>query len=636
MLKNLNRVFLLFFISIIILSGCGKSEKPKKKFDTKPVSVKQFDTPPGADPSVSADLGGNGFKGDGWNTNTDYSILGNPKAVKGGSLIMTMGDFPPTLRNVGKDYNSYFIMMAEDMLYETLVGEDPVTGEYTPRLASHWQISQDRKTFRFRINPDARWADGKPVVAEDVIATWNLLVDPGILDPYYNELFNTYEKPVAESKYIVSVKSKLINWKQFVYFASSMKILPAHIIGNLTGKEYLDKYQFEFIPGSGPYVIDKNEIKKEQSIMIRRRSDYWAENGRFATGLNNFDLIRFDVVQDEMLEFEKFKKGETDVLIVNRAQTWNEKFDFEDFNRGIITRKKIYNENPVGISGIAFNMRKEPFNDARIRKAISFMYDRDKFNDKLFYKSYLPIDSYFQGTEFENPGSPKIRYNVDSARRLLAEAGWKEKNGDNYLIKDGKVFELDLPFQKGMDRYLTIFQEDLKNIGVKLNLKEIDPTAMFKAGNERAFTMIPINFSGLRIPSPESFLKSSTADEEGSPNWPGIKNQRIDELCAAYDTAFGVKSRINILREIDIIACNEFGIAFGWYSPYQRIAFHNKFGYPEGIIARNLDVITVLPYLWFNDPEKAAEYDMAVTDKSRKMNKEEEENKYWIKLKDKK
>ncbi|MFA5405529.1 MAG: ABC transporter substrate-binding protein, partial [Ignavibacteria bacterium] len=321
------RIFLFLIISIFIFSGCGKGEKPKKKFDTKPVSIKQFDTPPGADPSVSAELGGNGFKGEGWTTNTDYNILGNPKAVKGGSLIMSMRDFPATLRIIGKDFNSYFNVMSEGMMYESLLDEDPVTGEYIPRLATHWKISDDKMTFKFRINPDARWADGKPVVAEDVIATWSLIVDPGMLDVYMSELFNTYEKPVAESKYIVSIKSKQMNWRQFAYITTGIKILPAHIIGNITGKDFIEKYQFEFIPGSGPYIVDKNEIKKGQSIMIRRRSDYWGEKERFAVGLYNFDLVRFVSTPDETLEFERFKKGEIDVYIVNRAQFWAEKFD---------------------------------------------------------------------------------------------------------------------------------------------------------------------------------------------------------------------------------------------------------------------------------------------------------------------
>ena len=277
---------IIALFAVTLFDGCSRSKR-KIEFNTQPVSIKKFDTPPGADPSVSAEMGGAGFTGEGWQTEENYNILGDKNAVKGGSIVMSIPDFPGTLRTEGKDANSYFNRMAQYMMYESLLQLDPVTEEYIPYLATHWKISDDKMKFTFRINPDARWADGKPVVAEDVVATWKLLVDPGILEAYSNILYGTYEEPVAESKYIVSVKSKQLNWRQFLYFAASMAILPAHYIGNITGEQYLEKYQFEFIPGSGPYLIDLKDINKGQSIMIRRRSDYWAEKEKFNIGLNN-------------------------------------------------------------------------------------------------------------------------------------------------------------------------------------------------------------------------------------------------------------------------------------------------------------------------------------------------------------
>jgi hypothetical protein len=110
---------LIALFAVTIFDGCGKSKR-KMVFDTKPVSIKKFDTPLGADPSVTADMGGAGFTGEGWQTKADYNILGSKNAVKGGSLVMSIPDFPATLRTQGKDANSYFNRMAEAMMYYSL------------------------------------------------------------------------------------------------------------------------------------------------------------------------------------------------------------------------------------------------------------------------------------------------------------------------------------------------------------------------------------------------------------------------------------------------------------------------------------------------------------------------------------
>jgi len=146
-----------------------------------PVSLDKNDYPvfpdadAGADSSVSAEEGGKGFTGEGWETNTDFDFIGDPRAVKGGLLREAMSDFPGTLRIVGPESNTMLNSMLGGMVYETLLSLHPTTLEYIPALATHWQISPDKVTYRFRINPNARWADGQPVTAEDVVASWNFI-----------------------------------------------------------------------------------------------------------------------------------------------------------------------------------------------------------------------------------------------------------------------------------------------------------------------------------------------------------------------------------------------------------------------------------------------------------------------------
>lgn len=629
----------LILTTLFISCGGKDTNKPKtSKIDTKPVSIKQFDTPPGADPSVSAEMGGNGFTGEGWVTNKNISRSGNPKATKGGQLVMSIPDFPATLRNVGKDENSYFSRMAANLMYEGLLNLDPVNEEFIPSLATHWKISEDKKEFSFRIDPNARWADGKPVIADDVVATWKLLVDEGILTPETNELYKKYEQPVAVSKYIVTtkVKEKDPDWRLFLYFGASMAILPSHYIGGISGKEYLEKFQFDAVPGSGAYIIDKNDIKKGQSISIKRRSDYWAEKDSANIGLNNFDVIRFDVIADQKLEFEKFKKGDIDILSftgVTRANNWIEGLDIDETKRGLIQKVEVFNENPAGTRGFAFNMRKPPFDDIKVRKAFAHLLDRKKILEKLFRNSAALLYSYYANSPYENPDDIKIDYNFDEGVKLLAEAGYSQKNADGYLVKDGKVFEVELPYgNPSLEKFLTVYQEDLKKAGIKLNLKQVDGTTNFKLGNERNFTMLVAAWGGLRYPNPQTSFSTSSAKADNSTNWPGISDPRIDVLIEKYNREFNRSERIKLIREIDKIATDFIGYAFTWYYPAERIAFHDKFGFPKGMLTKTGDYLTS-PGLWYFDAERNAKYEEAKKDSKIVLEKFPPEDKYWLDVK---
>lgn len=635
----------LFFLTALLILpllfiSCGGKENKKTNsagMNTQPISIKQFDTPSGADPSVSAEMGGEGFTGEGWTTNTNYNSIGDPKATKGGQINWSIPDFPATLRLLGKDENSYYTRMAQTMMYESMLDQDPVNEEYTPRLATHWKISDDKKSFKFRINPNARWADGKPVIADDYIATFKLLLDPGLLtggDEYYKENF---DMPVAESKYIVSINAKKVGW---LYFASAagIRLMPAHIIGNITGKDYLEKYNYDCVPGSGPYYIKKEDVEKGRTITMRRLSNYWGEKEKFASGLYNFDIVRTEVIQDETLMFEKFKKGETDVYNVNRAQWWAEKTDFDEVKRGLVQKRKIYNQNPGGLSGIVMNMRKPPFDDIKVRKAFSMLYDRKKFNEKLFFNSYTPIKSHFSGTVYENPNNHLVEFNLDSAILLLEEAGWNEKNAEGYRMKNGKIFEVDMTFtQPSQERYFTIFQEDLKKAGVKLNLKQVDGTTSFKIGNERSFTLIPANWGGQNPPNLEFNVTTKTADDPNSTNWSGIKIPEIDVIADQYATTFDKKERISQVRKVDAMLVEQQPYIYGWYANYQRILFHNKFGYPKWYLSRFDDYYggkeLGIFAIWWIDPERFAAYQEALKDKTKSLAVGEVEEKFWIDLK---
>jgi len=208
--KKRNLLVLIPALALALAAGCSRGTGPEEgaglsgvQERTGPVSTNKEDYPvfpdadAGADPAVPAEQGGKGFTGQGWETNTDFDLVGDPQALKGGVFRDHLQDFPGTLRMEGPESNSFFNYSVTTMAYESLLGLHPTTLDYMPALATHWQVSDDKMTFRFRLNPNARFSDGQPVTAEDVVATFDFLMDPTLQSPSNQITFGKIERPVS-------------------------------------------------------------------------------------------------------------------------------------------------------------------------------------------------------------------------------------------------------------------------------------------------------------------------------------------------------------------------------------------------------------------------------------------------------
>ena len=580
----------------------------------------------GADASVPADQGGRGFTGDGWETNADYDLIGDPRAQKGGRFREAYLDFPNTLRERGPN-TTEFGGMVNTLVYESLLGMHPTTLEWMPGLATHWQISPDRLSYRYRINPNAKWSDGQPVVADDVVATWSLLMDKGIQDPSAQLVFGKYEKPVAESKYIVRVQSKELNWRNFLYF-SGMPILPAHVLKTMDGARYIKEYNYKMLPGTGPYIVNESDVVRGNSITIRRRPDYWAANERRNVGVNNFDEIQQVVVRDENLAFEMFKRGDLDFHTVNVSRQWIEDMNFDRVQRGLAQKRKIFNDYPQSTAGIAFNTRREPWGDIRVRRAMTHLLNRELLISKLFFNEYVPKNSHFFGA-YRSPDNPKHLYDPQTALALLAEAGWKDRDAQGRLVKNGRPFTAELLYySKTSEPAFTVYQEDLRKVGITLNLRLVTFETLGRLLDDRQFDLVFIGYTGLLFPNPETQFHSSLADVNSTNNVTGLKNARIDALLKEYDVAFDQPKREAIIREIDSIATNEHHWILAWEGPFFRVAFNNKFGHPDYYLTRYGSYRDVLS-LWWNDPEKERQLAQASRDNAAKLEVGTTDVHYW-------
>ncbi len=642
--NNNFKLMCLCMLAIGFLIACGSSSTDYEVVDTGESTTntkKSFAVDEsGADPSVSAELGGKGFGAIadtlGFVTSGEFNKVGTTEAKKGGSITMAWIDMPKTLRYIGKDANTTQNWIVSSLVYEGLLGQNTQTQEFLPALASHWKISEDNMTYWFRIDPRARWADGKPVVAEDVVESWKIRVDPGIESPSTNGTYSeNYEEPKALSKYMVELKLKKENWRSILYF-SGMPIFPAHYLKRAEGGAgFIKKYQWEMIPGSGAYELDLQRSPRNEQVVLKRRSDYWGDAHPSNVGLYNFDEVKFIKVADDKLRFEKFKKGEFDLYQVGRAQWWVEELNAEkldEVKRGLIQKRKIYNFEASGFSGLAFNMREAPFNDIKVRQAFGYLWNIPELNEKLFFNEYAQCVSYFEGTPFANPNNPEPTYNPDTAIKLLEEAGWKKKEGEKYLTNNkGEIFEVDMDILQSLERIFTPLQQDLAKAGIKLNLVITDPQTRFNKVLERQFKLGYQSWGGLNIPNPETSMHSKYADPPQTNNITGLKSPEIDKLCERYDESWDPEERKQILRDIDSIAVSTQQYAFGWGAPYTfRCAYWNKFDMPEwGFPYQgNLNYEYVFASWWF-DEEKAALVEKARKDESITIPTKPVEVDYW-------
>ena len=575
-------LFLLFFLFFI--SSCDKknlSKKPKKdlseaellgKYGPKDFTEEQVD-------SI--------IKSIKWITNVESVILGDKDAQKGGTLNFGCFGYPATLRNYGQSASYLLNATFRSLVYESLLKIDPVSLEYLPSLADKWCITTDKKTYFYHIDTSAKWQDGRPVTAFDVVATWDLIVHDDLKEPIWQGMFLKFKRPIALTKNIVIIKPKEPSWRAFFNISTEeLFIMPEHIIGRIKPSDYMAEYNNKMMVGSGPYIFEKES--PNEFIILKRNPSWWASAKTLNKNLFNFEQVRFLFYTEETVMGEKFKTGDMDLILVERPllKQWVEEYTPSEMNEikyNHIIKQRVY-INMSYVNGFYFNMRKKPFDDIRVRKAVSLLFNKRLMIEKFYYNEFKHMDSYFAGLPYENTNNPKIRYNQEKAIKLLEEAGYSQKNlnDEGYIVKDGKVFEITLNVYRTDDtRVETLLQEDLKNVGIKLNLKKVTWATTLKDLDEFNFKIIALRYTTEIFPNPELAYHSKFADKRASFNIWGLKDKNVDELLDWYYQEYDLKKRIKILQQLDSIIARKHMTSLLWYEDNMKILYWNKFGMPD-------------------------------------------------------
>ncbi len=525
--------------------------------------------------------------------------LADPHAVAGGEMNIFAGQQPKSF-NYYLDNNSFTAELF-GALYETLLGMDPLTLAYVPGLAEKWAVSADKRQFTFWINPRARWSDGTPITAEDVRWTFEAIMNPANLTGPHKVALEVFEPPVIVGPLCIRFTARETHWRN-LGAVGGFHILPRHVYE----KQDFNKINFELPVVSGPYRL--GEVKEGVFVTLERRPDWWNRDAPSVCGIANFARLKFRFYAEQENAFEAFKKGEMDLFAVYMARLWINETAGERFERHWIVRQSVFNRNPIGFQGFAMNMRRPPFDDRRVRQAIAHLVNRPKMNRTLMYSQYFLHRSYYEDLYDEQHPCPNplVEFDPDAARRLLAEAGWQPDPKTGWLQKDGRRFTFRfLTRDVSSGKFLAIFAEDLKKVGIEMIVDQKDWAAWAKDMDEFNFDMTWAAWSAGVFKDPEGMWSSKEADRRGGINITGFRNPRVDELIERQKTILDVAERHAICREIDAIVFNEHPYALLWNIDYVRLLYWNKFGTPPTVLSKYGREDSAYWYWWFDEDAEA-------------------------------
>ena len=534
----------------------------------------------------------------------------NENAPKGGRLVLPeYGGFDNFNPFIFKGSASGTVA---DLIWDSLgyTPIDDITVAY-PLIAKEFELNKDY--VGFILDEKARFADGSEVLADDVIFSFNALINDGapIYRVYYADV-DRIEK--INDRHVRFYFKENAQNKELPLILTQFKIFPKKD----WEKREFSKPSLQIPLGNGPYKIKTFEAGKY--IVLERNKNYWAQDLPTRKGFYNFDEIRIDYYQDTTVTLQALFAGNIDMREEYIAKIWATGYDNELVKSGKVIKKSFEHQNPAVLQHFAINLRKEKFQDKRVRRALDLAFNFDWANEKLFYKTYKRLHSYFTNTDYEANGLPsgkekeilekykdvldqsvftmpfslpdnstpqKIRENLKQAVSLFDQAGYEIINGKMTNRKTGEPFEFEILSNSAngstFTRVMLPFIENLRKIGIKATFRNLEVNIFKNRMDHFDFDMAIMSYRISAMPGNElkELYGSKAADVNGSYNIMGIRNEVVDELIDEIIKADSKDDYTAYIRALDRVLLSEYYLIFQWYSPYNRIGYLNKFGIPE-------------------------------------------------------
>ncbi len=507
-----------------------------------------------------------------WQTNLSDPIFADPAAKRGGRYRTFVTTFPLTLRLVGPDSNGSFAgyMRANNL---GLVGIHPNTLQPLPELATHWAFGDDGHTIYFRLDPDARWSDGKPVTADDYLFALEFMRSKFILAPWYNNHFNEVITGIAKyDDYTIGIEGAVAKPQDEMLFEYGLSPVAKHF--HVLDENWVKDYNWRVEPNTGPYII--SEIRKGKYIEFTRKKDWWANDKRYFKYRYNPDHLRVKLIRDINIAYQYFRKGELDNFPLLMPRFWHKKAQGDIYENGYVGKIKFYNDVPQPISGLFLNEDATPLNDINVRYAIAHALNVDKVINTVLHGDYERLQSAHDGYgDYTNTTIRAREFDLKKAGEYLDKAGWQQRNKDGIRTKDGQPLSIRITYYNSghNDRLVILSQEALK-AGIEFKLQLLDPSSAFKQIMENKHQAAWMGWSGGGLsPTYWEFYHSENAHKSQTNNVTNTDDPVMDAKIMAYRKGTDKAGRVKLAHELEQMIHDQGSFIPTFKVPYTREAY---------------------------------------------------------------
>ena len=554
--------------------------------------------------------------------NVDYV---NPQALKGGKVVFS---------STGS-YDSFnpFILKGSAAagignLYESLTmsSSDEAFTEYG-LIAEKIEWPNDRSWVAYTIRDEAVWHDGKKITPDDVIWTFNTLMEKG--HPFYKYYYGDVLEAVKLSENKVRFNFKNTTNLELALIVGQLPVLPKHYWKD----KNFEETTLEIPIGSGPYKI--KDFDSGRSITYELDANYWGINVPIKKGTENFGIIRYEYYKDRSIEREAFKAGDIDFFSENSSKEWATSYDTPAVKNSLIKKELIEHENPQGMQAFIFNTRKDIFKNRKVRKALTYAFDFEWTNKNLFYDAYKRSNSFFENSELASLGLPTekeldilnayidqlpkeifdkdfklpktdgsgfIREELRKATFLLKDSGWDLIDGKLINRNNGNRFTFEiLLVSPAFERIVLPFKDNLEKLGIDVSVRTIDSAQYQNRLDAFDFDMVVSTFSQSLSPGNEqrNFWGSDASKTNGSRNIIGINNAVIDLLIEKIISSKSREDLIVSTKALDRVLLWGHYVIPQWHISAYRTLYWDIFNKPSIRPKYSLGTNT-----WWIDPNK--------------------------------